>query len=177
MTLENDPGSEREPPMVPKSTQTELNLQAIDDYPLLKSCLALWETARGEDALPVAIDVADLPDSIIDYSMILDYLPEDGDAYVRMVGNYIGERATFQAEGMCMRAFFDDRDAAIIADSLARIAENRRPSLAKRTHVPIAGEQLSYTRLILPLSANGRSVTGFFKTIEPGSLAASPGPF
>ena len=153
-------------------TERELDLEAIDDYPMLARCLSVWRAAQGGGGLPASLDVEGLDQAVLDYTMLLDYLPDTRDAKVRMVGSYIRQRATFQADGMRLRAFFEPRDAAIIAATLGRIADNRMPSLARRSHVPIAGERLSYVRLILPLSADGGSVTGFFKTIEPASLSA-----
>jgi hypothetical protein len=161
----------------PASTEEELDLSAIAEYPMLARCLNAWRAREEGDSIPAGLDVADLDDEILDYTMLLDYLPDTRDAEVRMVGTYIGERATFKAEGMRMRAFFEPADAAIVAASLARIADRRSPSLARRTHVPIAGERLTYVRLILPLSADGYNVTGFFKMIEPASLVTdSTGP-
>ena len=152
------------------SRQEDLSLDAIAAYPLLASCLKAWEAARGEDALPASMEVGDVPDAVLDYTMLLDYLPAERDAAVRMVGNYIGENAAFQAYGMTVRAFFEERDADVVTEALRRIAESRAPSLGRRSFVPIAGAPMSYVRLILPLSANGQDVTGFFKTIEPSTL-------
>lgn len=137
------------------SSQEDLSLDAIDAYPLLATCLQAWEAARGAEALPASMEVADVPEAVLDYTMLLDYLPAEQDAAVRMVGNYIGEKAAFQAHGMTVRAFFEPQDAEIVTDSLRRIAEHRAPSLARRSFVPIAGAPMSYERLILPLSANG----------------------
>jgi hypothetical protein len=153
------------------STQEDLSLETIGDYPILATCLEAWEAARIGEALPSSMEVADVPEEVLDYTMLLDYLPAEKDASVRMVGTYIGEKAAFQAHGMTVRAFFEERDAEIVTESLRRIAERRAPSLARRSFVPIAGAPMSYVRLILPLSANGDAVTGFFKTIEPSSLA------
>lgn len=152
------------------STQQELALDEIGAYPVLEMCLKAWEAARVGESLPASLEVGAVPESVLDYTMLLDYLPAERDAVVRMVGNFIGEKAAFQAHGMTVRAFFEERDAKIVTDALRRIAQNRSPSLARRSLVPIAGAPMSYVRLILPLSANGETVTGFFKTIEPSSL-------
>lgn len=153
-----------------RSGQEELGMEDIVGFPTLAACLAAWEAARHGDDLPASLNVAELPDAVLDYTMLLDYLPAQRDAEVRMVGTYIGEKAAFQAHGMTIRAFFEERDAEVVTDALRHIADSRKPSLARRTFVPIAGAPMSYVRLILPLSANGGTVTGFFKTIEPSSL-------
>lgn len=155
----------------PRSGQEDLDMEAIGDFPMLAACLAAWQAARLGDDLPASLDVGELPEAVLDYTMLLDYLPAQRDAAVRMVGTYVGEKAAFQAHGMTVRAFFEERDAEVVTAALRRIAESREPSLARRTFVPIGGAPMSYVRLILPLSANGRSVTGFFKTIEPSSLS------
>lgn len=152
------------------STQQELALEEIGAYPMLATCLKAWEAARSGDTLPASLEVGDVPEEVLDYTMLIDYLPAERDAAVRMVGNFIGEKAAFQAHGMTVRAFFEERDAEIVTESFRAIAENRAPSLARRSYVPISGENMSYVRLILPLSANGETVTGFFKTIEPATL-------
>lgn len=159
----------------PRSGQQELALDSIDEFPMLVACLQAWEAARHGDDLPASLEVAGLPDAVLDYTMLLDYLPAQQDAEVRMVGTYIGEKAAFQAHGMTVRAFFEERDAAVVTDALRRIANSRKPSLARRTFVPIAGAPMSYVRLILPISANGQNVTGFFKTIEPATLTEATG--
>ena len=161
--------------VVRHSTQEELALDRIGDFPMLAACLRAWEAARHGDYLPAALEVADLPEAVLDYTMLLDYLPAQGDAQVRMVGTYIGEKAAFKAQGMTVRAFFEERDAAVVTDALRACAESRKPTLARRTFVPIAGAPMSYVRLILPLSANGQTVTGFFKTIEPATLTETTG--
>lgn len=157
------------------SSQQELALGDISTYPTLESCLMAWNAARIGDKLPASLDVGTVPEAVLDYTMLLDYLPAEEDAVVRMVGNYIGEKAAFQAFGMTVRAFFEERDALIVTDALRRIAESRSASLARRSFVPIAGAPMSYVRLILPLPANGDTVTGFFKTIEPSSLTEDLG--
>ena len=155
------------------STQEELALDEIGAFPMLAACLRAWEAKRQGDDLPASLEVSDLPEAVLDYTMLLDYLPSERDAAVRMVGTYIGEKAAFKAQGMTVRAFFEERDAAVVTNALRGCAQNRKPTLARRTFVPIAGAPMSYVRLILPLSANGQTVTGFFKTIEPSTLTDS----
>lgn len=164
---------DRSPVPAQFSTQEDLGLERIGDYPTLALCLDLWSAAQTGDRLPASIEITRLPDEVLDYTMLLDYLPAERDARVRTVGTYIGERAAFRAQGMTVRGFFEERDAAIVTRALHDVAVGRRPSLARRTFVPVAGEEMSYVRLILPLSANGKTVTGFFKTIEPSSLVSS----
>jgi len=158
-------------PATVSSTQEELALDRIAEFPLLAACFEAWTAARAEGGIPSSLDVPTLPDAVLDYTMLLDYAPDRQVALVRLVGNYIGERAAFQAHGMTVRAFFDERDARIVTDALRRIADSRTPSLARRSHVPIDGVPMSYVRLILPLSVDGQDVTGFFKTIEPATLS------
>jgi len=154
------------------STLEELDLNTIADFPLLATCLTLWKENCVDGKLPAHLNVERVPEEVLGYTMLLDFIPEERDALVRIVGNYVGERATFRAAGMTVRGFFDERDAQIVNDALCKVAASRVPSLARRTHVVIHGEQASYVRLILPLSNNGRIVTGFFKAIEPSSLSA-----
>ncbi len=111
-----------------------------------------------------------VPAEALPYTMLLDYLPVRGDVRVRIAGNYVGERAHFGESGQGLRGFFSETDATVVYDSLVRIADAREPSLARRDYVSIEGRSYSYTRLILPLAADGGRVSGFFKTIEPTTL-------
>jgi len=108
--------------------------------------------------------------------MLLDYLPEQRDVRVRLCGNYVGERSTFADSGKGLRGFFNEVDAGLVFDSLVGIARAAAPSLARRDYVSIEGKAYRYVRLIMPLSLDGRQVTGFFKTIEPSSLEISEEP-
>lgn len=152
------------------SEQIDIDLADIDRFPLLARCLQTWRDSIVDGRLPAGLDTDRLPADVFPYTMLLDYQPARSDVYVRMVGSFIGERALFAAQGKTLRAFFEKPDADLIFDSLRSVAESKTPSVARRRHVPIAGEIVEYVRLILPLSLNGRDVTGFFKTIEPASL-------
>ena len=55
-------------------------------------------------------------------------------------------------------------------DGLARAADTRAPTLARRDYVAIDGRHCRYVRLILPLASDGKTVDGFFKTVEPSTL-------
>jgi hypothetical protein len=160
-----------DPPNLKLANYEELPLASIGDWPALSKCYAAWKAGRGERLLPAAIDMGLVPDEALPYTMLLDYLPEKDDVRVRIAGNYVGERARFGDADRGLRGFFGKSDATIVYASFVRIAETREPSLARRDYVSIEGRRYSYTRLILPLAADGAHVSGFFKTIEPSSLA------
>lgn len=148
----------------------ELPFSSIGAYPDLERCYRAWLAAKGDRLAPSAVDVDDVPKSVLPYVMLLDYLPEENDVEVRIAGNYVGERTTDEHGGRRLRDYFCDADAETVFASMQRVATTGLPSLAARAYVTIEGREYSYVRIILPLSANGRTVTGFFKTIEPSSL-------
>jgi|GEM_PF-584371 len=149
----------------------EIDLARIGEFPELAGCLAAWNAGRAGPAdLPASVDIAALAPSVLPYTMLIDRAPGMADVRVRMAGTYVGERARFGGEARGLRGFFDETDAKIVFDSFEKIAAERRPSLARRDYVSIEGRKYCYVRLILPVSADGETVTGFFKTIEPGSL-------
>jgi hypothetical protein len=149
----------------------EIDIARIGEFPELASCLAAWTAGRaGASGLPAAIDISTLAPSVLPYTMLIDRLPGKDDVRVRMAGNYVGERARFGGAERGLRGFFDETDAKIVFDSFEKIAASRLPSLARRDYVSVEGRKYRYVRLILPVSADGETVTGFFKTIEPGSL-------
>lgn len=148
----------------------ELPLERIADYPMLASCHAAWLAAGTGNSLPVAINVEALPKDVLPYVMLLDYLPDQRDVRVRLAGNYVGERTSGDKGGQRLGNFFNAHDAEIVFKSMEQVATTRQPSLARRSYVTLEGRQFSYIRLILPLSLDGTAVTGFFKTIEPGTL-------
>lgn len=152
--------------------QSELDLDLVPDYPMLNLCHQAWLSASDGDGLPAALDMDLVPDDVLPYTMIIEFWPERKDAFIKSVGSFIGERALFAAEGNTLRGFFNPTDAQTVFDSFVNCAESRKPSLARKSYVVVDGENLSYVRLILPLSLDSRSVTGFFKTIEPGTLVS-----
>lgn len=149
----------------------EFDLAELGKYPVLEACHKVWAQGCAGDRLPASLDIGLVPPETLPYTMMLDYLPAANDVHVRMAGHYVGERSTFKASGRGLRGFFDAEDAAIVYASLVRIAQTKRPSLARRDYVTIDGTRHGYTRLILPLAADGITVSGFFKTVEPSSLA------
>lgn len=153
---------------------TELDLAGIGSFPVLDACHTLWLQCQKNGTIPASMNTDELPEEVLQYTMLLDYLPDQRDLEVRVVGTYIGERAVFAAQGQSLRGFFQKRDADLVYAAMDRVAQTRAPSLAQRNYVQIADSRLSYVRLILPLSADGERVTGFFKTIEPASLAEGP---
>ena len=157
-------------PMLELCRYEELELSGLAGFPMLARCHAAWLAACTAGALPASIDIADIPADTLPYTMLLDFLPEIRDVRVRIAGNYVGERSAFGDSGRGLRGFFNETDAGIVFESLVRIAQLRLPSLARRDYVSIEGRRYGYTRLIMPLSADGRTVSGFFKTIEPASL-------
>ena len=161
---------QNDPPSLKLDRYTELPMAAIGECPVLSKCFAAWKAGRAGGKIPAAMDMSLVPEEALPYTMLLDYLPERRDVHVRIAGNYVGERAHFGSSIRGLRGFFNDTDAGIVFDSLVRIAETGEPSLARRDYVTIDGHRYGYTRLTLPLSADGRTVTGFFKTIEPASL-------
>jgi len=148
----------------------ELPLARIVDFPMLASCHAAWLAAGTGNSLPAAINVETLPRDVLPYVMLLDYLPEQRDVRVRLAGIYVGERTSRDEGGQRLGNFFNTHDAEIVFRSMEQVATTRQPSLARRSYVTLEGRQFSYVRLILPLSLDGAAVTGFFKTIEPGTL-------
>lgn len=148
----------------------EIPLDRLEDYPALAKCVAAWREAKRRGALPAAIPIDAVPEEVRPYTMLLDFLPETRDARVRMVGEYIGERARFDMAGHTLRGFFEPADAAIVYEGLSLAARTRMPTLARRDYVPIDGRRCRYVRLILPLAGDGENVDGFFKTVEPASF-------
>lgn len=153
----------------------ELPLERIADYPGLAQCHAAWRAAQVGGKLPATIAVEALPKDVLPYVMLLDYEPERRDVRVRLAGNFVGERTSGEEGGRRLRNFFSAQDAEIVFRSLEHVAALARPSLAKRDYVTLEGRPVRYVRLILPLSLDGKTVTGFFKTIEPATLEAMPG--
>ncbi|MBN9498592.1 MAG: hypothetical protein J0H39_17710 [Alphaproteobacteria bacterium] len=158
---------------IPEDRHRDLDLAELGSYPALAECVRLWRQACRDGELPAALPAEDVPAAVKPYTMLLDYLPERRDARVRMVGNYVGERADFETVGRNLRGYFNDEDAQIVYAGLERAATTREPSLARRDYVTIEGKRFRYVRLILPLASDGRNVDGFFKTIEPSTLIAS----
>jgi hypothetical protein len=157
-------------PMLALGRYEELALSELARFPVLAQCHAAWLAAGKGGRLPASIDLACIPPETLPYTMLLDYLPAAGDVRVRIAGTYVGEHSTFRDSGRGLRGFFNETDAAIVYESLVRIAAAKTPSLARRDYVTIEGSRYSYTRLIMPLAADGQTVSGFFKTIEPASL-------
>lgn len=152
----------------------ELPLTALPQFPMLARCHQAWLAAHRGDRLPAAIEMDTLPAEVLPYTMLLDYLPAQRDVRVRLAGNYVGERTSADDGGRRLGNFFNAHDAAIVFASMEQVAGRRQASLARRAYVLLDGSQLSYVRLILPLSLDGQTVTGFFKTIEPDSLVREP---
>lgn len=152
----------------------ELPLTALPQFPMLARCHQAWLAAHRGEKLPAAIEADALPAEVLPYTMLLDYLPEQRDVRVRLAGNYVGERTSADDGGRRLGNFFNAHDAAIVFASMEQVATRRQASLARRDYVLLDGSQLGYVRLILPLSLDGRTVTGFFKTIEPDSLIRAP---
>ncbi len=152
----------------------ELALTELPHYPMLAQCHAAWQAAHRGATLPAVIEPEALPSEVLPYTMLLDYLPEERDVRVRLAGNYVGERTSADLGGRRLANFFNAHDAAIVFASMEQVANRREASLARRSYVSLEGNQLSYVRLILPLSLDGATVTGFFKTIEPASLSREP---
>ncbi|MEK9969751.1 MAG: PAS domain-containing protein [Ferrovibrio sp.] len=152
----------------------ELALAELPQYPLLTQCHDAWLAAHRDQKLPAVIGPDALPAGVLPYTMLLDYLPEQRDVRVRLAGNYVGERTSGDLGGRRLANFFNPHDADIVFASMEQVAQLRRASLARRSYVSLEGNQLSYVRLILPLSLDGTIVTGFFKTIEPATLVNQP---
>jgi hypothetical protein len=148
----------------------ELALESLKDYPDLTECYRAWLQAKRGDFAPTGIDLDMIPRSVWPYVMLLDYLPEERDVSVRIAGNYVGERTSSNGDGRRLRNYFSEADARTVFDSLRAVADSCEPSLARRSYVSIEGREYHYVRIILPLSVDGRRVTGFFKTIEPDTL-------
>lgn len=164
---------QNDPPSLKLDRYTEIPIAGIGDFPVLAKCFAAWKTGCADGRLPASMDMTLVPDEVLPYTMLLGYIPAQRDVRVRIAGNYVGERSTFGDTGKGLRGFFNETDAGIVFESLVRIAETREPSLARRDYVSIEGRRYGYTRLILPLAADGQSVSGFFKTIEPATLSVT----
>lgn len=152
----------------------ELPLADIAQYPMLAACHAAWSAARSAGRLPATLEPAGLPGEVMPYTMLLDYVPELRTVRVRLAGQYVGERTSAENGGRHLTSFFNAHDAGIVYASMEQVARAGEASLARRSYVSLDGSELSYVRLILPLSLDGRTVTGFFKTIEPATLVRQP---
>ncbi|MBL0930841.1 MAG: hypothetical protein IBJ15_12065, partial [Alphaproteobacteria bacterium] len=99
---------------IPEDRHRNLDLAELGSYPALAECVRLWRQACRDGELPAALPAEDVPAAVKPYTMLLDYLPERRDARVRMVGNYVGERADFETVGRNLRGYFNDEDAQIV---------------------------------------------------------------
>lgn len=154
--------------MIP-SAHTELPLAEIAGYPSLKALHAVWQE-KSRDGLPARLSPLDVPKSVLPFVMLLE-LERDGPRLrVRLAGTEVCQKHGGELKGKTTDDFFEAKDAqAVVADAV-KVAETGRPSLARRSYITLNDRLWSYTRIILPLSSDGKTIDSFFKALAPESL-------
>lgn len=152
-------------------TARETELPLAEASANLRQVLEIWhrETER-RGAPPSGLDVTELPRPLLPYLMLLDLDRARGRLVVRLAGTEVCAKYGGELKGKTTHDFFRPADARIVYESALRVAESGEPSLARREYVNIDDRLWRYTRLILPLSRDGRRVDSFFKTLDPATL-------
>lgn len=151
-----------------------LPMSAIDRFPVLRSMLAWWQSAKPGHP-PSVVDPLDLPREALGYIAILELEPP-ADAIFRLAGTHICELYGHELKGMSIHSFFDGRDANGVSEDLYSTARTLSPTLKSRFYVSINGKICRYTRLLLPLSEEAGTNLRVLKALEPHSLAKIPEP-
>ncbi|WP_374764331.1 PAS domain-containing protein [Yunchengibacter salinarum] len=139
--------------------------------PALHSLIDLWfRRTQAQGRIPAAFNMRDIPPRILPYVMLLTLDRERDRLIVRLAGTEVCQRHGGEMKGKTTDDFFEPVDAAIVVKSALDVAHNKTPSLARRNYVNIDGKSWHYTRLIMPLSSDGETVDGFFKTLDPDTL-------
>jgi len=137
----------------------------------LRQVLEIWrrETER-RGAPPSGLDVTEVPRPLLPYLMLLNLDRDRERLVVRLAGTEVCAKYGGELKGKTTHDFFHPEDARIVYESALRVAESGEPSLARREYVNIDDRLWRYTRLILPLSRDGRQADSFFKTLDPATL-------
>lgn len=152
------------------SNHQELDLDRLQDLPTLKAVHDVWAQTMP-DRVPARIDPLSIPRQLLPYVMLLDLEEKPVRLRIRLAGTFVCERHGGELRGMTTDHFFQAHDAQAVIDSALEVARSKRPSLAYRESVTLSERFWRYTRLILPLSSDGKRVDGFFKVLDPDSLS------
>ncbi len=153
-----------------QSFHEELPLNQISDYPLLSACHLLWCEGGLADRLPGRLDPVELPRRILPTVLLLDFEGPRPQLRIRLAGTSICDKHGSELRGRTPEQWLEPEDAWLLAETARSVAERRRPSLARRSHVAIGDRLWSYVHLVLPLARGGAAVDSLFSAMDPSTL-------
>ncbi|MBP5857358.1 PAS domain-containing protein [Marivibrio halodurans] len=151
-----------------------LDIECVADYPILAETYAAWLNLCDPDP-PDTIDPVLIPPRALSHMMLVDLDFEQKDATVRLAGTTACDLYGREMRGISVHDFFDEEDGPLVLASLFSAACEGRPTLAKRSHISIAGLPWSYTRLILPYHKRAGRCEKIAKVVEPETLTRITG--
>jgi len=109
------------------------------------------------------IDPAQIP-AVLPFIMLLE--PEDGRFRYRLVGSKIEEAYGIYCTGHYMDEVVAGDRRQVAQTTYMTVVETRRPVASRGSFITLKGKDLDVTRLLLPLSEDGESVTMILAAID-----------
>jgi hypothetical protein len=132
---------------------------AISDL-RLRALYAYWQRKKGERLAPARADIA--PEEITELLPWVFLIEMDGERFrFRLVGTAVTEEYRGKLTGMYLDEVDLDHATTRTISEYRKSARNCLPIVSQWQYIKNDGRYLDYERLILPLSADGKTVNMF----------------
>lgn len=129
-------------------------LSAIDDYPVLARCLAVWR-GNSLDRLPATVDPVEMPLESIKAISLIDWDAEVGEWVVRLSATLMDQGYGRSMTGCRLSEPYRDEEYRGVRARLEAILASGEPNLARHEFIGSRNRRWAYVRLVLPLSSDG----------------------
>ncbi len=133
------------------------------EHPSLRRLFAYWEKKRGDRLAPARsdIDPVDLPD-ILPHMFIYRVLDGGGDFRMSLFGTALVDVFGRDFTGESFNNIFMGPDRDAILKEYRQVALDARPVCARHDANWINRDHVTYERLLLPVSEDGKTVSRLF---------------
>ena len=132
----------------------------VINQPELRRLYDYWREKKGERAAPRRADIA--PEEIVEILPFVFLVEIEGERLrFRLVGSAVTEEYGGRLSGMYIDEVDFNHATAQLVDEYRRAAHDIVPIASRWNYEKNNGRQLTYERIILPLSADGKSVNMF----------------
>ncbi len=145
--------------MAPFLAERDLPMRTAEETPKLRAVLDWWRShpdlPRRQDVSPFAFPIDVLP-----RVLLMDLQRPSRRLLIRLAGTAICEDQGWELSGRYVDEIYHAKDLEPIMRAVNGCIDSRRPHFAERKFMARDGRLTTYRRLLLPLSDDGREVSG-----------------
>lgn len=150
-----------------------IDMAGIAAFPRLAEIIDVY-SELSSTGLPARVDPTRIPRPLMPYLLLLELEPDT--LRTRLAGEMVCANHGGELRGRTVHEIFGKGDADAMFAEACNIAASGEPTLTRRAFSGMSGQRVSYVRLSLPLSTDGKRVDRIMNVVDPDSFVSEHHP-